>query len=150
MSKFIQHQLFYPHPPMVVWEYLTDAELLTQWLMKNDFKPEVGHQFQFSVKPKPELDFDGVFHCKVLEIVPGKKLSYSWNFGPGDGAPLTESVVHWTLTPKGDGTELLLQHRDFKGVSFMAMFESMSQGWVILIERMLQTINQAKDGTARA
>lgn len=150
MAKYIQHQLFYPHPPELVWEYITDADLLAQWIMKNDFKPIVGHEFNFIAKPMPDMDFDGIFYCKVLEVVPYKKLSYSWNFGPGPGEPVTESVVNWTLTPKDNGTELLLQHRDFKGTNFMAMFDSMNKGWLELINKMLKTINAATDGTTKA
>lgn len=150
MAKMIQHQFFYPHPPELVWEYMTTAELIAQWMMKNDFKPEVGHKFQFTAKPMPEMDFDGNIYCQVLELTPFKKLSYSWKFGPGDGAPQTESIVHWTLTAKENGTELLLQHRDFKGLNFSAMFDSMNKGWQVLMEKILQTINAATDGTAKA
>jgi len=78
MAKIIKHQFFYPHPTETVWEYLTNPELMAQWLMKNDFQPIVGHDFQLRTGPILSLDFDGIFYCKVLEIVPFKKLSYSW------------------------------------------------------------------------
>lgn len=35
------HETF-PHPPELVWEALNNSAALDQWLMKNDFKPEVG------------------------------------------------------------------------------------------------------------
>ena len=47
MQKEIRHQWFFPHPPEAIWEYLTDSELLSQWLMPNDFKPILGHRFMF-------------------------------------------------------------------------------------------------------
>jgi len=78
MTKVIKHQFFFPHPTEMVWEYLTKPELMEQWLMKNDFQPIVGHDFQLRTGPILSLDFDGIFYCKVLEIVPFKKLSYSW------------------------------------------------------------------------
>ncbi|MEJ0055352.1 MAG: hypothetical protein WDN75_06675 [Bacteroidota bacterium] len=46
MTKIIKHQFFFPHPKETVWEYLTKSELLEQWLMKNNFQPIVGHDFQ--------------------------------------------------------------------------------------------------------
>ena len=55
MTKSIQHKFFFPHPPEVVWEYLTKAELMEQWLMKNDFQPIVGYDFQFRIKPLPPI-----------------------------------------------------------------------------------------------
>lgn len=78
MTKSIHHKLFFSHPPEVVWGYLTKSELISEWLMENDFKPVVGHQFQFRSKPAPAIDFDGNVYCTVLEIIPFKKLTYSW------------------------------------------------------------------------
>ncbi|SDD41228.1 Uncharacterized conserved protein YndB, AHSA1/START domain [Mucilaginibacter pineti] len=149
MAKIIKHQLFYPHPPAVVWDYLTNAELIAQWLMKSNFLPIVGHDFQFKAKPMPELDFDGIFYCKVLEVVPFTKLSYSWKFGPGDGT-LNNSVVNWTLTEKDNGTELLLIHNGFEGTSLLSMFASMNEGWLRNIKKILQLINDATNGTTQA
>ena len=99
MTKSIKHQFFFPHPPETVWEYLTKSELMELWLMKNDFQPIVGLDFQFRTNPIPSLDFDGIFYCKVLEIVPFKKLSYSWKGGPGNGEITLDSVVVWKLEP---------------------------------------------------
>ena len=149
MAKIIQHQLFYPHPPAVVWEFLTDQELISQWLMPGDLKPVLGHEFQLKAKPMPEMDFDGIFYCKILEVIPFKKLSYSWKFRPGNGE-LSNSTVNWMLTEKDNGTELLLVHRDFADSVNPLMFSSMEKGWLVLINKMLQIINAEKDGTAQA
>ena len=67
MTKTITHELFFPNPPSVVWDYLTKAELISQWLMENDFLPVIGHEFQFRMHPVPQIDFDGIVYCKVLE-----------------------------------------------------------------------------------
>src|SRR6266446_6701476 len=34
-----------PFPPEKVWRALTQPHLIEEWLMKNDFKPVVGHSF---------------------------------------------------------------------------------------------------------
>jgi uncharacterized protein YndB with AHSA1/START domain len=149
MAKIIQHQLFYPHPPEVVWEFLTNQELITQWLMPGDLKPIPGHEFQLRAKPMPEMDFDGIFYCKILEVIPFKKLSYSWKFGPGNGE-LCDSTVNWMLTEKDNGTELLLTHRDFKGAVSPLIFTSMEKGWLGNMNKILQAINAEKNGTAQA
>ena len=121
MNKEILQQLFFPHSPQTVWEYLTTPELMEQWLMPNNFKPIVGQSFQFKTKPIPSLNVDGIFHCTVLEIVPFQKLSYSWKSGPGDGTFTLDSIVVWTLTAKDNGTELLLQHSGFKEVENLSI-----------------------------
>ncbi|MES2428041.1 MAG: SRPBCC domain-containing protein [Bacteroidota bacterium] len=149
MAKIIQYQLFFPKPPEVVWEYITNPELIAQWLMPSDIKPVVGHEFQFRTNAMPEMDFDGVFYCKVLEVDPCKMLSYSWKFGPGDGT-LNSSIVIWVLTETPNGTELLLVHRGFEGSSFMSMFDSMSEGWPKHIQKILQLINTTNNGSTEA
>jgi uncharacterized protein YndB with AHSA1/START domain len=149
MDYIIQHQLFYPHPPQTVWEYITNSELIGQWMMKSDFKPVVGHEFTFTASPMPDMNFDGIFYCRVLEAEPFKKLSYSWKFGPGDGT-FTDSTVTWTLTEKDNGTQLALEHDRFKGEGFLKMFESMSKGWLTLITKLLTLLNEKANDTTNA
>lgn len=140
MEKDIKHNWFLEHPADKVWEYLTDPELLSQWLMENNFKPIVGHRFQFHTKPVIKFGFDGNVYCEVLEVIPLKKLSYSWKGGPEKGKITLDSIVTWTLTPKSKGTELLLEHKGFKGLkNFMGYF-FMNMGWKKKILKRLQTL----------
>jgi len=104
--------------------------------MKNDFQPVVGHDFQFRAGAMPDLDFDGIIYCKVLEIVPFKKLSYSWKSGPGKGTINLESVVKWTLQPKDNGTELFLEHIGFEENVNIGMFTAMQNGWLKNIQKI--------------
>lgn len=142
MTKIIRHQFFFPHPPEMVWDYLTKPELMEQWLMKNDFQPIVGLDFQFRTNPIPSLDFDGIFYCKVLEIVPSKKLSYSWKSGPGEGEITLDSVVIWKLEPTDKGTELFLEHSGFAKEENLNFYNGLNHGWVekfLNIEKLLNT-----------
>ena len=147
MAKSIRTQYFFPHPPEVVWEYLTNAELMGLWLMKNDFLPIVGHEFQFRTKPITSLNYDGIFHCKVLEIVPFKKLSYSWKGGPGEGRITLDTVVVWKLEPNDKGTELFLEHSGFSETENLAIHAGMTDGWIKNIGKIADLINAAKNGT---
>jgi uncharacterized protein YndB with AHSA1/START domain len=148
MTKTIKHTFFYSHIPELVWEYLTKAELISQWLMANDFQPIVGHEFQFRTKPLPAYDFDGIVFCRVLEIIPFKKLSYSWKGGPGDGKINLDSVVIWTLTAKDNGTELLLEHTGI--MENVDIYSAMNMGWLQNIKKIAELINAAKHGTTNA
>ncbi|EON72302.1 SRPBCC family protein [Lysinibacillus sphaericus] len=90
-----------------VWNALTDSDTLAKWIWKNDFKPLVGHQFQFRAEPNEW--WDGIVDCKVLEVNEPHLLSYTW-------ASAGESTtVTWTLTKDSDGTVLL--HLDQTGFS---------------------------------
>lgn len=146
MSNSIQHQFFFPHPPEVVWDYLTKPELMEQWLMKNDFIPMVGCDFQFRTSPIPKLDFDGICYCKVLEIIPFKKLSYSWKGGPGNGKIVLDSIVVWTLEAKDNGTELSLVHTGFREPENFIMYSAMNDGWLKNIKKIADLINTAQHG----
>lgn len=146
MTKVIRHQFSFSHPIETVWDYLTDPELLSSWLMKNDFKPVVGHEFQFRTGPIPALNFDGIFYCKVLEIVPFRRLSYSWNSGPGEGNIDLESVVNWTLEPTENGTDLLLEHSGFAKKENLAMYNGLLLGWVEKLEKIAKLLNAEKYG----
>ena len=114
-----------PHPPEKLWRALTQPHLLQEWLMKNDFKPEVGHRFQLK---KTEGGYDIVIDCKVLSIEPHKKLSYEWDYIVGDPAYDTKSVVTFTLTPKGNGTHLRVEQSGFRPGQRQA-FGGARQAW---------------------
>ena len=102
----------FPHPPEKLWRALTQPHLIEEWLMKNDFKPVVGHGFNL------RGEWGGVLDCEVLAVEPNRTLSYTWNFAHDDAAYNLRSVVTFTLTPTGTGTRLRMEqsgfHRDQK------------------------------------
>jgi uncharacterized protein YndB with AHSA1/START domain len=150
MAKIIKHQFFFPHPPEMVWDYLTKPDLMAQWLMKNDFQPIVGFDFQFRTGPIPSLHFDGVFYCKVLEIVPFKKLSYSWKSGPGEGKITLDSIVVWKLEPKDKGTELLLTHSGFAKKENLNFYNGLIDGWLKNLQKIDKLLNAEQHGNTNA
>ncbi|EDX82425.1 Hsp90 ATPase activator family protein, putative [Synechococcus sp. PCC 7335] len=94
----------YPYPPEKVWQALTDSRALAAWLMDNDFKPCLGHRFQFVDSSSPGLKT--VIDCEVIELESPKRLVYSWQVS-GMSDP---SIVTWTLTPIQEGTQVQLHH----------------------------------------
>jgi len=140
MQRDIIQQWYFQHPPERVWEFLTNPELLAQWLMENDFQPVVGHKFRFVTKPKIKLGFDGIVYCEVLELVPYQRLSYSWKGGAGKGKIHLDSVVRWTLTPKDNGTLLLLEHTGFRGMKNFLTYMIMSKGWAGPIQKRVRQL----------
>ena len=94
------------HPPEKVWRALTETKLLDEWLLKNDFKPVVGHKFTF--RRDPVGNWDGVVTCEVLAVEPARRLAYTWQ--PWGGASW---VVTWTLEPTPSGTRIRMEHSGF-------------------------------------
>ncbi|MCM4171113.1 SRPBCC domain-containing protein [Arenibacter sp. TNZ] len=141
METEIKHKWFYNQTAEEIWEYLTKAELIEKWLMPNDFEPKVGHEFKFTTNPIPSLNLDGNFYCKVLEIVPLKKLLYSWNGGTSKNNLSLETIVEWTLEPKENGTELRLIHSGFKNEN-QAIRTAMFDGWDKNIQKMVNHLKK--------
>jgi uncharacterized protein YndB with AHSA1/START domain len=140
MQTVIKNEWIYEQSPKEVWEYLTQAELIALWLMPNDFKPIQGFEFQFRTKTIPSLDLDGIFYCKVLEIIPFQKLIYSWKGGPGNGIFTLNTIVEWTLEKYKDGTKLILNQSGFKDTN-LAIFTAMTNGWATNIQKMVNYLN---------
>lgn len=145
MKNIIKHTFFFPHPAEMVWDYLTKPELLKQWVMPNDIKPVVGHKFEFTTKPIPSMDFDGHFYCEMLEVVPFKKLTYSWKGGPEPGIINLDTVVYWTLVTKDNGTELNIEQTGFKDIVNAVIYDGMNGGWAQNIQKMLGLLNPLKN-----
>lgn len=143
MERTIKHQFSLPHPPELVWDYLTKPELLAQWLMETDFQPVVGHKFQFRTKPKIKFGFDGTVYCEVLELIPFERLVYSWKGGMSNEKPSLDSLVVWTLVPSAEGTSLTLEHKGFKGIKNYFPYLIMNKGWLKIGKRLLERINIA-------
>ena len=101
-------------PPEKIWRALTQPQLIAEWLMKNDFKPAVGHGFKFSA------DW-GAVDCRVLAVEPNKTLSYTWD------AMGLESIVTWTL-PHRLGTRLRMEQTGFRPDQQQA-FQGATYGW---------------------
>src|ERR1700728_2505346 len=121
MKRALHFEMTYDHPSELVWAAIKTREAIATWLMPNDFELRVGHHFQFKTRPAP--GFDGIVHCEVLEIIPLKKLVYSWVGGGVD------TRVTWTLTPQGTGTRLALDHEGFSGLRGFFVSSILGKGW---------------------
>jgi uncharacterized protein YndB with AHSA1/START domain len=96
-----------PHSPDKVWRALTDPVLVAEWLLPVvDFKLEPGAAFTFTAQPQP--GWDGIVHCRFLEIEARRTLSWTWVVGDID------TVVTFTLSPTASGTRLSLVQSGFK------------------------------------
>src|SRR5215831_9448268 len=122
------------HPAEKIWRALTQTELIDEWLMKNDFKPIVGHRFQFRAKPVP--GWSGVVNCEVLEVDAPKRLVYRWGDGTESDSGLS-TVVAWTLTPADNGTLVRMEHSGFRPHD-EAGYKGMGSGWPRILERLQQ------------
>jgi len=124
MQKEINHNWHFSQTPEEVWQYLTQPELLEQWLAKMNFQPIVGHKF--SIIGRCNEDENVSAWCEVLEVQPYTRLSYSWQTDSlYDNMPFNSKVT-WTLIPQKDGTELRLVHNGFTAMEDVIAHDT---GW---------------------
>ena len=125
----------YNAPVEKVWKAITDKNDMKQWYFDiAEFKPEVGFEFQFEGK-KDDKTF--LHLCKIIEVIVGKKLTYSWRYKGHEGI----SFVTFELFPEGTGTKLRLTHAGLE--TFPASKpdfakENFIEGWTYIIGSSLK------------
>jgi uncharacterized protein YndB with AHSA1/START domain len=130
------------HAPITsVWKAITDRDAMKQWYFElPEFKPEVGFEFQFSGGTEENT----YLHiCKVTEVIPPKKIAYTWRY---DGYP-GNSLVTWELFEEGSNTRLKLTHsglgtfpqhvKDFARNNF-------AEGWKEIVGTLLMKYLEGK------
>jgi uncharacterized protein YndB with AHSA1/START domain len=122
-----------PHPPQKVWRALTEGPLLKQWLLDNDFAPEIGHNFTF--RSTPVAGWNGIIACDVLVVEPNRTLAYSWS------SLGLESVVTFTLTLTATGTHLRMEHSGCQPDQ-EAAYKGATYGWQKFLGNLEQVVDQ--------
>jgi uncharacterized protein YndB with AHSA1/START domain len=126
-----------PFPPEKIWRALTQPHLIEAWLMKNDFRPALGHRFNL------RGEWGGVLDCEVLAIEPNKMLSYTWNFKHDDAAFNLQSVVTFTLSPTNKGTHLRMEQVGFRPDQRQA-FGGARAGWEQFVTKLEQVLARSE------
>jgi uncharacterized protein YndB with AHSA1/START domain len=118
-----------PHKPEKVWRALTDPELLAEWLLPAiGFELAPGKSFTFKTQPYP--GWDGTVECRMVEIEPLRKLTYTWT------VPFLDTVVTFTLTPSESGTRLSIVQSGFKPDQLQA-FGGARYGWRVMGDKLV-------------
>ena len=116
------------HPPEKVWRALTQAPLISDWLMPTDFVAEVGHTFKFQSQPNPPR-WDGIIHGEVKAVEPLSRLVYTWS------TMGLELLVTLTLTPSGDGTHLRMEQSGFPDTTG-PYYQGAIYGWQMFLGKL--------------
>ena len=123
-----------------VWKALTDVEEMRQWYFNlKQFKAEVGFEFDFVVEHEGTT-----YHhlCKVTEVIPQKKIAYTWRYKgePGD------SLVTFELFGDGNETRLKLTHQGLETFPKTAAFarKNFEAGWTAIIDSELKQFLEGK------
>jgi uncharacterized protein YndB with AHSA1/START domain len=117
-----------------VWKALTAAEEMRRWYFDlKEFKPEAGFEFEFTVEHKGVV-YDHL--CKITEVIPQKKLAYTWRYEGHEG----NSLVTFELFADGDKTRLKLTHEGLETFPKLPSFarKNFMEGWTQIIGSSLK------------
>jgi len=125
----------------LVWKALTTRELLSEWLMPNDFAMVVGHAFTMRADPGP--GFDGVVQARVLALDAPRSMTWSWKGGPID------TEVDFLVDALGPRrTRVTVVQRGFVGVRARVVSAILHLGWWNLLARKLPRVLAGRSGAS--
>jgi uncharacterized protein YndB with AHSA1/START domain len=131
-------------PVEEIWQAITDKDEMKKWYFNiPEFKPEAGCGFQFTGGPDEGPKY--LHLCKVTEVVPGNKISYSWRY---EGYPGI-SFVTWELFNEDGKTKLRLTHAglsSFGTDNHDFARENFVQGWTGIVGSSLKEFVEHKQG----
>ena len=122
----------YAAPISRVWKAITDKDQMKEWYFDiAEFKPEAGFEFEFTAEGHNGDKY--VHHCRITDVIPGKKLRYSWSYAGLPGI----SYVTFELFAEGENrTRLLLTHEGLESFNQPGNRdfapESFAEGWSYL------------------
>ena len=122
-------------PAARVWKAITDKDEMKNWYFDlKEFKAEAGFEFQFYGGP-PERQY--LHLCRVTEVIPGKKLTYSWRYDGYAG----NSFVTFELFGEGERVRVALTHaglETFPKENPDLAKKNFAEGWTDIIGRLLE------------
>lgn len=130
-------------PVAKLWKAITDKNEMKTWYFDLvEFKAEKGFTFQFT-GGTPEHQY--VHLCEVTEVIPEKKLTYSWRYEGYKGI----SFVTFELFEKENKTLLQLTHKGiytFPKDNADFAITNFEQGWNSIINTSLKNYLEKETG----
>jgi uncharacterized protein YndB with AHSA1/START domain len=120
-----------------VWRAITDREQMKQWYFDiASFKPEPGLEFQFYGGDPNGVQY--LHLCKIVDVVPNKKLAHTWRYDGFEG----NSLVTFELFAEGNKTRLRLTHAGLETfpVATTPAFakQNFEMGWTEIMDKSLK------------
>jgi uncharacterized protein YndB with AHSA1/START domain len=106
-TEVVEREIRIEAPASLVFEFLTDPAKMVRWMGSEAvLEPWPGGRYQVNVSGHDWVS------GKVLEVIPERRLVFSWGWEDEPALPPGQSTVEISLEPDADGTRLRLTHRD--------------------------------------
>jgi uncharacterized protein YndB with AHSA1/START domain len=145
-SQPIEIEQVFDVPVSRVWDAITNNEQMKLWYFKlPEFKAIPGFEFSFVAGAEGDLQYKHI--CRVTEVVPKKKLSYSWRYEGYAG----DSMVIFELFAEGETTRMKLTHSGLEtfadaGAAFSR--DNFATGWTHIIGTSLKNFLEPEPARA--
>lgn len=143
MEKAFEIERTFPVSPSRVWKAITNPGEMRSWYFDlPGFKAEVGYKFEFMGGPPDGIQYKHL--CEVKEVIPERKLSYSWRYDGYKG----DSLVTWEIFPEGNATRVKLTHiglDTFPQSNPDLVAKNFAEGWTDIVGRMLREYLEKKE-----
>lgn len=127
-----------------VWRALTEPELMGLWIMnfsqvqgemRTDFRPVVGAAYRMDAPPK---GWRGYVVGRVLEVVPERRLVYTWAHSAYQDA--NPARVEFSLEPIPGGTRVRMAQTGFPGFKGWFVLKGAQLGWGKMLKSGLPAV----------
>lgn len=145
-SNTVRLERVFPAPIDRVFEYFSEPELLSKWLMPATLEPRVGGRIQLTSAPIPANVVDPLEKTPQVTFIrglishydPPRLIAYSWN----EVTYEVSTEVRFELEQRGEDVYLVLTHSRLPA-AFMA---AVAAGWHVNLEIVLALIKGETPG----
>jgi uncharacterized protein YndB with AHSA1/START domain len=134
-SDTIRKEIFIECQPETLFSFFTDPDKLVRWMGRHVLlDPSIGGKYRIDVNG------NDIAMGEYKEIIPNEKIVMTWGWEKSKVVPPGSSTLEFRLTPKDNGTLLVLTHYDLPATEVA----SHVQGWNHYMSR-LQSTAQGQD-----
>lgn len=103
-SRSVAFECDLPEPVEKVWRALTTREIVSEWLLPNDLKPEMGARFTLSEPDREPID------CEIVSIEEQRSIRFGWRDAEARRGGLASTVTFEIASTGNGGTHLTIVH----------------------------------------
>jgi len=136
-SDTIKKEIFIECLPETLFSFFTDPDKLVRWMGRHVLlDPSIGGKYRI------DINGSDIAMGQYKEIISNEKIVLTWGWEQSKVVPPGSSTVEFRLTPKDNGTLLVLTHYDLPATEVV----SHVQGWMHYMPRLQSSAQGLEPG----